>query len=103
MKISHKGDNLSISEVPDLSAATSDRFRHDVCKALPGGVRTIEVDLSQTRFVDSCGLGALIGVYNTAARKNGEVSVRLLNPSPPLQQLFELTRLHRIFEVVREP
>jgi anti-sigma B factor antagonist len=100
MKITQDGNSLNISDVKDLSSANSDSFRHEVCKSLPPSLRTIEVDLSQTRFVDSCGLGALIGVYKTAMR-NGDVIVRLVNPSPPLQQMFELTRLHRIFEVVQ--
>jgi len=100
MKITHDGDNLNITEVKDLCSATSESFRQEVCRSLPPAVKTIEVDLSQTRFVDSCGLGALIGVYNMATRK-GEVTLRLVNPSAPLQQMFELTRLHRIFEVVQ--
>jgi anti-sigma B factor antagonist len=100
MKISQDGDSLNISEVNDLSSANSDSFRQQVCRSLAPSLKTIEVDLSQTRFVDSCGLGALIGVYKTAAR-NGDVTVRLVNPSAPLQQMFELTRLHRIFEVVQ--
>lgn|SRR5687767_12416446 len=101
MKITQEGDNLNISEVKDLCSGNSDTFRHEVCKSLPAAVKTIEVDLSQTRFVDSCGLGALIGVYKTASRANNDVTVRLVNPSAPLQQMFELTRLHRIFDVVQ--
>jgi anti-sigma B factor antagonist len=101
MKITHTGDTLNISELKDLCAVNSDNFRSEVCRSLPSSVKTIEVDLSNTRFVDSCGLGALIGVYKTASRGNGGVTVRLVNPSPPIQQIFELTRLHRLFEVVQ--
>lgn len=100
MKITQDGENLNISEVKDLCSANSESFRHEVCKSLPGSVKTIEVDMSQTRFVDSCGLGALIGVYKAATR-HGDVTLRLVNPSASLQQMFELTRLHRIFEVVQ--
>ena len=100
MKITQDGESLNISEVKDLSSANSEAFRQEVCKSLPGALKTIEVDMSQTKFVDSCGLGALIGVYKAACRK-GDVTVRLVNPSAPLQQMFELTRLHRIFEVVQ--
>jgi len=100
MKIIQDGENLNISEVKDLNSANSENFRQEVCRSLPPTVKTIEVDLSQTRAVDSCGLGALIGVYKMATRK-GEVTLRLVNPSSSLQQMFELTRLHRIFEVVQ--
>jgi anti-anti-sigma factor len=100
MKISQDGDSLNISDLDDLSSANSDSFRREVCRSLAPSLKTIEVDLSQTKVVDSCGLGALIGVYKAAAR-NGEVTLRLVNPSAPLQQMFELTRLHRIFDVVQ--
>ena len=100
MKIIQDGESLNISEVKDLSSANSDTFRQEVCKSLPSTVKTIEFDMSHTRFVDSSGLGALIGVYKAASRK-GDVTLRLVNPSAPLQQMFELTRLHRIFEVVQ--
>ena len=91
---------MNITELRDLSSANSEVFRQEVCRSMPPMVKTIEVDLSQTRSVDSCGLGALIGIYKMATR-NGDVTLRLVNPSSSLQQMFELTRLHRIFEVVQ--
>lgn len=100
MKITQDGESLNITELRDLSSANSDVFRQEVCRSMPPMVKTIEVDLSQTRSVDSCGLGALIGIYKMATR-NGDVTLRLVNPSSSLQQMFELTRLHRIFEVVQ--
>ena len=65
-------------------------------------LETIEIDLEQTTMVDSCGLGALVSLYRAALRRNlnGGVRMRLLNPQPPVQQLFELTRMHQLFEIV---
>ena len=45
------------------------------------------------------GLGALISLHKTTCTRNG--LVRLLNPTPPVQQLLDLTRMHRIFEIVK--
>jgi anti-sigma B factor antagonist len=64
-----------------------------------GGHKNIEIDLSETRFIDSCGLGALVALHKTACGHKGVV--RLLNPLPPVQQILELTRMHRIFEIVK--
>ncbi|MCI0745738.1 MAG: STAS domain-containing protein [Verrucomicrobia subdivision 3 bacterium] len=101
MKLIDKGDVLTVTEVKELGANNSDAFRDEVKAVLPNGFRTIEIDLSQTSFIDSCGLGALIAIYKYATGQNGSVAVRLLNPLPPVQQIFELTRLHRMFEIVR--
>jgi anti-sigma B factor antagonist len=89
-----------VTDVRELGANNSESFRDEV-KAALNGCKTIEIDLSQTNFIDSCGLGALIAIQKFASGRNGAASVRLLNPLPAVQQLFELTRLHRIFEIVR--
>jgi len=73
-------------------------FRDQVRGALGELQKNIEIDLSETSFVDSCGLGALISLHKTTCNRNG--TVRLLNPTPPVQQILELTRMHRIFEIV---
>jgi anti-sigma B factor antagonist len=101
MKTKHDGETLHISDIPELTAANSHVVREEIRAALPTPLKAIEIDLSQTSFVDSCGLGALIAVYKTACGRNGGVTVRLLNPTPPVQQLFELTRLHCLFEIAR--
>jgi anti-sigma B factor antagonist len=101
MKIETNEGSVSFSEIKELSAANSNLFREKARAALPASLKCIEIDLSQTHFVDSCGLGALISLYKTANTQNGTVTIRLLNPIPSVQQLFELTRMHRIFEIVQ--
>ena len=101
MKISEQDCVLNISDVKELGAANSDSFRKEVRAAWPDSVKTIEVDLSQTSFLDSCGLGALISIYKLANNHAQPVTFRLLNPTPPIQQILELTRLHRLFEIVK--
>ncbi|MSU58812.1 MAG: anti-sigma factor antagonist [Pedosphaera sp.] len=99
MKIQIQGDTLHISEVRELGAANSNSFRDQARSAMSDNQRNIEIDLSQTSFVDSCGLGTLIALHKTACSRRG--MVRLLNPTPSVQQILELTRMHRIFEIVK--
>ena len=100
MKIENLGKCLSISEIPELTAVNSASFRDEISAVLPGAPSIIEIDLSQTRFVDSSGLGALFALYRTNAQREGVV-LRLLNPRPEIQQLLELTQMQQIFEIVR--
>jgi anti-sigma B factor antagonist len=102
MKIEMNEGNVCFSEIKELSAANSSVFREKSKAALPQTLKSIEIDLSQTHFVDSCGLGALISLYKAANLYNGGVTIKLLNPPPSVQQLFELTRMHRIFEIVQQ-
>ncbi|MDB6031725.1 MAG: hypothetical protein JWM16_2063 [Verrucomicrobiales bacterium] len=101
MKISAQDSILNISDIKELGASNSENFRKEVRAAIPDPVRAIEVDLSQTNFLDSCGLGALISIYKLANNNPQPVAFRLLNPTPPIQQILELTRLHRLFEIVK--
>jgi anti-sigma B factor antagonist len=99
MKTRIEGETLCITEVEELAAANSTSFRDGARAAMTERQRNIEIDLSRTAFVDSCGLGTLISLHKTACSRNG--LVRLLNPTPPVQQLLDLTRMHRIFEIVK--
>ena len=92
-------ETLRVSEVPELGAANSNDFRDQIRAALTERQKNIEIDLSQTTYVDSCGLGALIALHKTACSRKG--ALKLLKPLPSVQQILELTRMHRIFEIVK--
>ncbi len=99
IKVEVQGDTISIGGLRELSAANASSFRDQIRSAMSGSLRNIEIDLSEASFLDSCGLGALISLHKTACSRQG--SVRLVNPASPVQQILELTRMHRIFEIVR--
>ena len=98
MKVQAEGETLNVSGIKELGAANSQVFRDQVRGAMGDLHKNIQIDLSETIFVDSCGLGALISLHKTTCNRKG--IVRLLNPTPPVQQILELTRMHRIFEIV---
>ncbi|MGZ8898980.1 MAG: STAS domain-containing protein [Limisphaerales bacterium] len=98
MKVESQGETLNVSGIKELGAANSQLFKDEVKGAFGELQKNIEIDLSETMFVDSCGLGALISLHKTTCNRNG--IVRLMNPTPPVQQILELTRMHRIFEIV---
>jgi anti-sigma B factor antagonist len=97
MKIEQKGDTLHITELSELGAANSSQFRSEVRAAMARGPARIEMDLSQMSYLDSSGLGALVAVHKTASSRNGVV--RLLNPSPPIEQILELARMDELFDI----
>ena len=99
MKLETDGDTLRITELPELGASNSNEVRDQARAALTTAHRNIEVDLSATSFLDSCGLGALIALHKTACDRNG--AVRLIEPMPAVLRVLELTRLHRVFQIVK--
>lgn len=98
MKIQNEGRTLNVSEILELTAVNSATFRDEVSAALRAFPTVIEVDLSKTQFLDSSGLGALFSLYQ--AGMVSDIPVRLLNPTPEVRQLLELTQMQQLFEIV---
>ena len=67
MKIASLGHCLTISEIPELTAVNSASFRDEVRVGMLESPAVIEIDLSETRFVDSSGTGALFALYRAWA------------------------------------
>ena len=100
MKMLPQGETLHISGVTALGITNSDEFRDRARAALTSAQKNIDIDLSEMSHLDSCGLGTLISLHKTTSTRQG--AVRLLNPNPGVQQILELTRMHRIFEIVKQ-
>lgn len=99
MRVQLEGNTLVISGIAELNATNAGAFRDEARAALTGAVTTLDIELSTTTFVDSSGLGALIALHKTMAGRGG--AVRILKPTARVQQILELTRLHRVLEIVK--
>jgi anti-sigma B factor antagonist len=64
--------------------------------ALPG--TRLVLDMSRVAFMDSSGLGALLSTLRALAASGGDLKVCHLTPA--VRVLFELVRVHRVFDVV---
>jgi len=100
MKIVREGETLNVSEILELATANSRAFQAELHAALPLEVSNIDIDLSQTGFLDCGGVGALVALRNCARRQNAKLAIRLVNPGPHARQIIELTRMDRVFPIV---
>ncbi len=72
----------------------------DLLEAMPEGAGRLIVDLSQTRHVDSAGLGALMLIQRRAAERRQVVVLRY--PSDELRFLLAITKMKELFEIEPE-
>ena len=102
METLRQDGTLTVTGLRELNVANARMFRSAVAAVLSPDLQRIEIDLSQTRVVDGCGLGAILSLYQTANehRREGAVTIRLLNPGSSVRQMIELTRMHQLFEIV---
>src|SRR5437763_9536180 len=99
MRCESTADTLRIFALSQLGAANANAFRDWVRETLTSDQKNIEIDLSETTFIDSCGLGALVALHKTACSRAGKL--HLLKPPAPVLQILELTRMDRIFEITK--
>lgn len=67
-------------------------------EALEAGERKFLIDCTQTAYIDSSGLGALVTISKKIRENGGELRLAGLNDD--LQALFELTKLDSLFQIV---
>ena len=71
--------------------------RDQFASAIAAGHRKLIVDLSKVEFVDSAGLGSLIGGMRAARQAGGDL--RIANPSEQAKMLLSLTSLDQVLKV----
>jgi anti-sigma B factor antagonist len=64
---------------------------------LASGARHILIDLGHVTFVDSFGIGQLIGCYTTVTNQGG--LLKLCTLSPRLSSILQITMLTTVFDV----
>lgn len=99
MKIFSVGTTLHVTDVNELSATTAPALRDNFRAALKPDTTAVEIELSETKFLDSSGLGALISIQKIMATRQGSICV--VNPTDTVVQVLELTRLNQVIEIVR--
>lgn len=83
------GGSLDIATSPSMRAALMEAAEHEG--------HQIVVDLSRLEFLDSTGLGALIGAQKRASEKNG--SLRIVAMEGQILRLLRITSLLDVLSV----
>ncbi len=97
IKIENHGEVVIYRLRGSLDLATSPSVRAALMEAASEGKHEVIVDLTQLEFLDSTGLGALIGAHRRALEHNG--NVRLVVREGAISRLLNITGLLRVFPV----
>lgn len=88
--------NITVEE-ERMDAHNSGDLKEQMLQLFDDGKCNLVIDLGKVRFIDSSGLGALVSGFKNASAREG--SLKLCCLQPQVQSMFELTRLHRVFEI----
>ena len=81
---------LDVTEIEDVRQAVDTYWRDDLMR--------IEIDCAQVEFVDSSGVGMLVGLHKRLG--GGGPRVVLRNVKPAIRSVFALLCLEDLFEFV---
>ena len=75
----------------------SSLLRDEVKKAIADGNKRIVLNLGEVNYIDSGGLGTLVGLHTTAHKAGG--TIKLANLTQRVGDLLQVTKLLTVFEV----
>ncbi len=107
LHVEEKHDETIIHCTGNITAENSEAFQKEIRNLIPesrGHVDAITcrivLDLANVAYVDSTGLGALLGTWTAAQRKGCELEIA--NLSPRVEKLVEITKLDSVFKKIRD-
>ena len=89
---------LALSGEVDVS--NTPQVREAGLKLLSDGARKLVVDLSGIEYMDSAGLGTLVGLQKRLREVGGAMVIA--GPQPRVRRLFDITGLDQIFAVCED-
>ncbi|MBA9003430.1 MULTISPECIES: STAS domain-containing protein [Thermomonospora] len=79
----------------ELDVFSSPRLREKLLDVIDTGPVRLVVDLSDVTFLDSTGLGVLVGIYHRLRARNGTMS--FVGANDRVRRVFHVTQLTKIF------
>jgi anti-sigma B factor antagonist len=91
-------DGVVVAALPveELDASNAGDSKRDVGPLLEAHAKLV-FDLSRVQFVDSSGLGAFISCLRKVNARGGDL--KLCGMSKQVRAIFELVRMHRVFDI----
>jgi anti-sigma B factor antagonist len=86
---------IAIAGQVDLYSAPE--LKRAVTRAIEDGAKQLVIDLTQTGFMDSSGLGVLVGAMKRLRQGGGSVDV--VAPDDGIKRLFDLAGLTSVFPI----
>jgi anti-sigma B factor antagonist len=87
---------VAVVPVEELDASNVAEFKRDMAPILETQ-RELVLDLRRLRFVDSSGMGAILSCLRQLSAKGGDL--KLCGMTRQVRTVFELVRMHRIFDI----
>lgn len=99
--VDEKMDGVNVLRLEGRLDASSAKDLKEKVGALAREKRlNLVIDMAAIDFIDSSGLGSLVSSLRSVNKLGGDIKIASLQDQ--VRAIFELTRLHRIFQIFNE-
>ena len=91
------GDFEIIEVGGEIDVYTAPKLREAITSLVDEGQRDLIIDLEKVEFMDSTGLGVLVGRLKLVRGQNG--SLRIVSAQERILKVFKITGLDKVFHI----
>lgn len=96
--ISRHGEWAVLSVAGEIDVATAGQLRDQITSMVDGGETHLVTELDQVNFMDSTGLGVLVGAHKALQAAGG--AMRVVCTQPSILKVFDITGLNAVIPLV---
>jgi anti-sigma B factor antagonist len=93
--VRHNGRATILELKGEVDAYTSARFREVMVETIENGGANLVISMLSVEYIDSSGLGALVGGLKRASENDGKIVI--VCDQPQVRKVFEITGLEKVF------
>ena len=94
---SPKPEVALVSLEGEIDVYTSTKLKQDLTQIIADGAKFVVLNLSKVEYLDSTGLGLLIGALKRLRENKGNLVI--VSPSTRITRVFEITGLYKVFSI----
>jgi anti-sigma B factor antagonist len=91
------GDASLLTLRGEIDVYTAPRLRQAIIDLVDAGATNIVVDMEKVEFLDSTGLGVLVGGLKRVRLKDG--TLQIVTSQDKLLKIFDITGLNKVFSI----
>lgn len=92
-------EKLTVYLAGELDHHNASKIKEDIDSSITQEIKILVLDFKELSFMDSSGIGVIIGRYKKMKRQNGVVYVK--NMSSQMEKIFSMSGLNKIITVLK--
>lgn len=90
-------NTLEIKPVGEVDIYTSPELKNKIFELIEEKNQDVTINGEHLDYIDSTGLGVLMGIYKKLQEKS--LNIKIVNLKPNIYKLFDITGLNKVFNI----